>query len=66
MTNRQEATVIAALTLWRCLLAGKVDLVGTGHSIPDVVAMASDMGLHEPLTPAEVDDLLATCFLVEV
>lgn len=66
MTNRQEATVIAALTLWRCLLEGKVDLVGTGCSIPDVAAVASDMGLHEPLSSVEVDQLLATVFRVEV
>lgn len=64
MTNRQEATVIAALRLWQCVLRGKLDLVGTGCTVPDFAALATDMGLHAPMTPEEIDDLLATCFLV--
>jgi hypothetical protein len=62
MTNRQEATVIAALRLWQCALRGKIDLVGTGHHVPDFAALATDMGLHGPLTPDEIDDLLLTVF----
>lgn len=62
MTNRQEATVIAALTLWRAVIAGQVDVRGISG---DRLAMvASDDNLHEPLTPAEVDELLADVFRV--
>lgn len=64
MTNRQEATVIAALRLWQALLDGRIDLVGIGPTLPDFAAIASDLGLHAPLTGDEIDELLAEVFLV--
>lgn len=64
MTNRQESTVIAALRLWQTVLQGKLDLVGMGCSVPNFTALATDDGLHGPMTPAEIDDLLLTVFRV--
>lgn len=62
MTNRQEATTIAALKLWRMLLRGEVDLAGPVERIRALTNAASDFDLHEPLTADEITDLLADCF----
>lgn len=65
MTNRQEATVIAALRLWHALLTGRADLIRTGMTLPCFSDIATDCGLHDPLTPAEVEYLLQTVFLTD-
>lgn len=64
MTNRQEATTIAALKLWRMLLLGEVDLAGPVERIRALTNAATDFDLHDPLTADEITELLADCFKV--
>lgn len=51
LTERERATILAALREWQGILAGKEP------AEEDVNAIASDGGRFEPLTPAEIDDL---------
>lgn len=62
LTNRQEATVIAGLRLLQMLLRGQVDFAGPVERERAIQAAATDFGLHDPLTPDEIDQLLADCF----
>lgn len=62
MTNRQEATVIAALKLWQMLMRCEVDLAGPVERIHALTNAATDFDLHDPLTADEVDELLNTVF----
>jgi len=62
MTNRQESTVIAGLRLLQMLLRGEVDFAGPADRERAIQCAATDFGLHDPLTPDEIDDLLLTVY----
>ena len=51
LTERELATILAALREWQGILAG------TEPAEEEINAIASDHGRFAPLTPEEIDDL---------